>query len=65
MKLKPTKNERRRAGSDSKRETLVSEEIKQIIIAYYNNYKKIAHFNFAQIKKGKTEVLRISSHREK
>ena len=64
MKLKPTKNERRRAGSDSKRETLVSEEIKQIIIAYYNNYKKIAHFNFAQIKniesslatQGKVEV---------
>ena len=28
MKLKATKNERRRAGSDSKRETLISEEIK-------------------------------------
>ena len=38
MKLKGTKNERRRVGSDCKRETLVSEEIRKIIITFYKKY---------------------------
>ena len=35
MILKGTKRERRRTGSDSKRETLVADEIKQILITFY------------------------------
>ena len=35
MILKGTKRVRRRAGSDSKREALVANEIKQIILSFY------------------------------
>ena len=44
MKLKRTKNEKRRDGSDANRERLISDHIKNLIITVYKHHKKIAHF---------------------
>ena len=49
MKLKKTKNEKRRYGSDPLREILMSDHIKNLIISYYTYHKKMAHFSLEEL----------------
>ena len=49
MKLKKTKNEKRRNGSDPLRENLMSDHIKNLLISYYTYHKKIAHFSLDEL----------------